>query len=465
MGKQSSRLIYQGKDHKEIICMDKFYGYYFHDKLYKGNLLVWEKIYPEKCFVFIDDLFDQTSILFFLDGYVEKKMVSYGRIDGIILWHIESYGKSLAVCDTNYLSNGILKGGMCVTRNFKKFKKFSEFSALSHTAVGNSVLEYSLNSNVEKTLFIFDENMEYEVKKINTSGYSIICGYYSNGNRESTEYHKGDFFGFWKSSTDSSDKSTIINYLLIDEYGNERKFMDKIPNVTDNLSYNELTDRTLNGAVARIVLGKYLFYIQNANRYYDREEKKWTRYSHTKIMRRDLENFSLEMVADLGEYYADGSANGIYFHETFPNSRLLYASFSKYVFLAKVKELSGTSEYLYFFEMNVDGNVKFKNISDKILLINVYGENNRKITVKFEAETEQEYNEDIIYINSCNIQSYVGVPSINNGEIELDVMGGMLIGFTYLTPKFQMYGFMYINNFYFQYSENNYIYIVNMQYF
>ena len=83
----------------------------------------------------------------------------------------------------------------------------------------------------------------------------------------------------------------------------------------------------------------------------------------------------------------------------------------------------------------------------------------------FRSETEQEYNEDIIYINSCNIQSYVGVPSINNGEIELDVMGGMLIGFTYLTPKFQMYGFMYINNFYFQYSENNYIYIVNMQYF
>lgn len=46
MGRQSSRIYYQGKDHKDIY----FQGHY-HEKMYIGNQLVWEKLYDGIVFV------------------------------------------------------------------------------------------------------------------------------------------------------------------------------------------------------------------------------------------------------------------------------------------------------------------------------------------------------------------------------------------------------------------------------
>lgn len=40
MGRQSSRIYYQGKDHKDIFFQNKY-----HQKMYKGSDLVWEKLY------------------------------------------------------------------------------------------------------------------------------------------------------------------------------------------------------------------------------------------------------------------------------------------------------------------------------------------------------------------------------------------------------------------------------------
>ncbi len=48
MGKQSSRMYYQGKDHKDIY----FQGHY-HDKMYIGSQLVWEKL-KEKGWIFVE---------------------------------------------------------------------------------------------------------------------------------------------------------------------------------------------------------------------------------------------------------------------------------------------------------------------------------------------------------------------------------------------------------------------------
>lgn len=47
MGKQSSRLIYQGKDHKDIFFRGKF-----HRAMYLGNKLLWEKLPGEKFFLY-----------------------------------------------------------------------------------------------------------------------------------------------------------------------------------------------------------------------------------------------------------------------------------------------------------------------------------------------------------------------------------------------------------------------------
>lgn len=44
MGKQSARMVYQGKDHKDIV----YHGNY-HNAMYKGNQLVWRKLYDRYC--------------------------------------------------------------------------------------------------------------------------------------------------------------------------------------------------------------------------------------------------------------------------------------------------------------------------------------------------------------------------------------------------------------------------------
>lgn len=46
MGRQSSRMIYKGKDIKDFYCSGMFLG-----KLYKANTLVWEKLYPDECLI------------------------------------------------------------------------------------------------------------------------------------------------------------------------------------------------------------------------------------------------------------------------------------------------------------------------------------------------------------------------------------------------------------------------------
>ena len=47
MGKQSARLYYQGKDHKDI-----YFNGNYHVKMYKASELVWEKLYPDEFFIY-----------------------------------------------------------------------------------------------------------------------------------------------------------------------------------------------------------------------------------------------------------------------------------------------------------------------------------------------------------------------------------------------------------------------------
>lgn len=44
MGKQSSRMIYRGKDHKDI-----YFSGHYHNAMYKGSRLVWRKLYDRYC--------------------------------------------------------------------------------------------------------------------------------------------------------------------------------------------------------------------------------------------------------------------------------------------------------------------------------------------------------------------------------------------------------------------------------
>lgn len=46
MGKQSARLYYQGKDHKDIFFHEKYHG-----KMFKNGQILWEKLFPDEYFV------------------------------------------------------------------------------------------------------------------------------------------------------------------------------------------------------------------------------------------------------------------------------------------------------------------------------------------------------------------------------------------------------------------------------
>lgn len=56
MGKQSARMVYRGKDHKDI-----YYQGNYHNAMYKGGQLVWKKIYDRYCSFDTNRIFDLDS--------------------------------------------------------------------------------------------------------------------------------------------------------------------------------------------------------------------------------------------------------------------------------------------------------------------------------------------------------------------------------------------------------------------
>lgn len=68
MGKQSSRIFYQNKDHRDVVFQNNC-----HSKMYKGNQLVWEKLVPDEYFVLSStDLFEGLHILNLKEKYMDK---------------------------------------------------------------------------------------------------------------------------------------------------------------------------------------------------------------------------------------------------------------------------------------------------------------------------------------------------------------------------------------------------------
>ena len=109
MGKQSARLYYQGKDHKDIFFQGKY-----HDAMYVGSKLVWHKIKKEGYFSIIicDPYKDKTSgldktLILIFDEKTNKfefiKLIYHGVIDGSVI----HYGSSCVVCDSEqiFISN------------------------------------------------------------------------------------------------------------------------------------------------------------------------------------------------------------------------------------------------------------------------------------------------------------------------------------------------------------------------
>lgn len=72
MGRQSARLWYKNKDHKDIY----FQGSY-HDKMYLGSTLLWEKLYDKEQFGRVYDFISPTPTDKFLMGYSSDRKYLY----------------------------------------------------------------------------------------------------------------------------------------------------------------------------------------------------------------------------------------------------------------------------------------------------------------------------------------------------------------------------------------------------
>lgn len=77
MGKQSARLIYQGKDHKDIYFQGKY-----HRAMYLGDKLLWEKLAGEKYFLY--------RYNYTIDGVAYSKLRTFD-VDSHILTDYEEY--------------------------------------------------------------------------------------------------------------------------------------------------------------------------------------------------------------------------------------------------------------------------------------------------------------------------------------------------------------------------------------
>lgn len=88
MGKQSARLYYKGKDHKDI-----FFQNHYHSKMYKGSELVWEKILGNEYIVF--QFKNEIKVLDIENKQIYKDTRNYLRVmlntENIILTDIDSY--------------------------------------------------------------------------------------------------------------------------------------------------------------------------------------------------------------------------------------------------------------------------------------------------------------------------------------------------------------------------------------
>lgn len=427
MGKQSARMYYQGKDHKDI-----YFHYNYHDAMYKGSNLVWKKIYPDRYFFSsVEDFYlikgylRSGITLMFSGGSVEEKLQSYALRYGE---HVYAFADSSIVIRMRF--NG--KKRAALTKDLRNFKLIDISAATAIETVGNSFFSFT-----DRKIFSVDDEMNYheiecELPRVPTKTETLTdCIYFGN---YAILYLVSDNKGY---------------YEIVDEKGNINEFSSTLPTYSDNASFQEYVDkRYMRYSDIKIVLGDYIYYYVPSV-----YAIQMTYHSRGRFVKRSLLDFSITPILDAG------------YDNNYVDAEVLFQSKEKVVFImGRDDETDPSKRYAHILRINKDGS-----ISDKIvknLSIKVYGED-RTIDIIPINEEKNEIEKDKIYLRDVFGETeYFGVsnggfPTLMNGRVKLDVIDGMLIYFTYGDPStWQIVGYMYIDNFDFSESENNYIYII-----
>ncbi len=430
MGKQSARLYCQGKDHKDI-----YFRLNFHDAMYKGSRLVWNKIYPSKYFVathhvqtagFGGSMVAPKPLLMFAPGLVEEKSVWYS-------YYPNRGGRKIAFNDSSSL---VLAGSRSrITKDFRTMKNINNhvISVVGYSPIGKSYISLG-----EHKIIRLDENMEIYEKTFSYPRSGIIytlTGLSSYGNY-AIAYIKADDYEEWNKH---------IYYEIVDELGNVNE-IECDTNAQEPPEYQYW--RYMRESSIKIIMWEYIYYYVPPMRIYG---VCWD----GGFIKRSLRNISSMEFAIRVEYGAD-----------YVSPRVIFASKEKILFLM----LRRTSEYYDVRIIRIDaiGTIVDKTLNRSIS-VKVYGDKDRTIAIRPFNSTEK-IDKNVIYLYDsqflasgepyCSID-FSEFPTVRNGEISLDAIDGMLMYFTYGNDVWRISGYLYIDNFSFEESENNYIYILS----
>lgn len=431
MGKQSARLYYDGKDHKDIFFRGKH-----HEKMCKGSLIVWEKLYPDAYFVGINQ--DAGYITVISNGYADVK-------------------NTLATAYTHYFTNSVIgsefyveKSGrnIVVTRDLIHFKDTGERVGDFWGVIKNKFFFRNFVVNVGENL---------ECKKTTISYPSIsdlynFYGYYYN--------NFGNYGILGKSYRYGVSDGTYI-YLIVNENGVVETKSDIVSLKNDGAqAYAEKLAMTKTmyapyGNGLKIVFGDCIYYAVNGGYIYYTNENK-SEFYNGRIIKRNLLNFKREIVYDFGTTIS-GMEVSI--------DIICFMSYERIVTVCSVFDKKEGVLYPYVLTINASSGSVLKPLAG--LSVRVYGEN-RKIDI-IPVKTTTDIKNDSLYffynyVNSGGKRSY-GLenfrdsyyPSINKGTVELDSVGGMAVAFYSETLG---YGYIYFDNLDFLASENNYVYFI-----
>lgn len=156
MGKQSSRIYYRGKDHKDIYFQRKF-----HTKMYVGNKIVWEKLLPEKFLVTQTSAENSLFLIYDIQRKLFDVMPFNGENNMFSVWKHVGNSMFINISGKAYFSTDIYKF-QTVNNNY-----------VSNTSIGIED-HYSYTDNCTSYEF-FDSNKteHHMVIKYNTNDKSI----------------------------------------------------------------------------------------------------------------------------------------------------------------------------------------------------------------------------------------------------------------------------------------------------
>lgn len=281
MGKQSARMYYQRKDHKDIFFKGKY-----HMAMYKGKELVWKKIFGNEYIVFVHPLGNQIKILYLK----EKEIYSFNEEHGALLINDEGvFLASMYYPDVSDL-------GLFLSRNGTRYKYISDVSLkidrlrifpIHKKGFYSSYVEnlnykmnlYSLNENGDSVVEteVFSEqhknNLSTQLFLINATIYEsdkIPFFYFSSSSN--SEFGKSKYF-YYAHGSEVKKVNIILGEDDIIDFGNGINFcknnvyymMSRIPgSVSDKMRVYYCNLNTLQSGMFKDVLqldysGHYYF--------------------------------------------------------------------------------------------------------------------------------------------------------------------------------------------------------------